>query len=130
MVGGIIGYQTWARVLLCLSRASVPGVSCAVRYLDKPRWRAVGYSETPLLLSESVMSHPFPQNLLNDKDNARQRSLSYYQLSSTFLFCTKNKNKTQINFFTTNSIRISCSNKIFYMLLASQAVLVKKILGL
>ena len=56
---------------MCLARASVPGVSCAVRYLGKPRWRAVGYSETPLLLSESVMSHPFPQNLLNNKDNAR-----------------------------------------------------------
>ena len=89
VVGGIVGYQTWARLLLCLARASVPGVSCAVRYLDKPRWRAVGYSETPLFLSESVMSHPFPQNLLNNKDNARQWSLAYYQLSSTFLFCTK-----------------------------------------
>ena len=30
-----------ARVLLCLVRIGVPQVSCAVRYLDKPQWRAV-----------------------------------------------------------------------------------------
>ena len=30
-----------ARVLLCLVRVGVPQVSWSVRYLDKPRWRAV-----------------------------------------------------------------------------------------
>ena len=46
-----------ARVLICLVRVSVPGVSWAVRYLDKLRWRAVpGTGPVTTIVNSTVIS--------------------------------------------------------------------------
>ena len=45
-----------ARVLLCLVRVGVPRVSWAVRYLDKPQWRAVIVKMTQIVKNAQIVT--------------------------------------------------------------------------